>query len=114
MVASFVEDVTQGLGPTGNGAHLNTCNEHVAGLAADAYKGYEVAGTAMRDALAAWWHAPASEPTTKHMRLPCQLSLPAAGAPKRARWAAHHQCNPTCRVSFRRRRLNQECPCDPP
>ena len=42
MVASFANDVRAGLGPTGHGGHINTCNEHVAGLSADAYRGYQV------------------------------------------------------------------------
>jgi len=119
MVASFANDVRAGLGPTGHGGHINTCNEHVAGLSADAYRGYQVGGVAMRDALAAWWKAPATEPTAQHLQLPCELALPpaasAGGRPlKQPKWALHHQCNPSCRVAPRRRRLNQECPCNPP
>jgi len=87
----------------------------------------QVDGVAMRDGLAAWWKAAATEPTARHLRLPCQLTLPAPPAasnaaaaggpmtatPKRAKWAQHHQCNPSCRAAPRRRRLSQECPCDP-
>ena len=118
MITSFADDVRAELGPTGHGAHINTCNEHVAGLAYDAYRYYEVKGVSMRDALATWWKAPAREPTARHLRLLCQLTLPVSSAggdaPQRPQWAQHHQCNPSCSAARRRRRLSQECPCDPP
>ena len=72
----------------------------------------------MRDALAAWWVAPPSAPTEQHLRLPCAFEVPGSTSVGGGRGALarqkNHQCNPSCKVSRRKRRLNQECPCDPP
>ena len=106
----------------GNGAFVETCNEHIGGLDGVAFAGYEVGGVSMRDALAAWWRAPPSAPTEQHLRLPCAFAVPGdtatsssgGGGGRGATRQKSHQCNPSCQVSRRKRRLNQECPCDPP
>lgn len=113
MSAALVRDVRAAIGGRdGNGAFVETCNEHIGGLDGVAFAGYEVGGVTMRDALAAWWRAPPGAPTAEHMRMPCVFAVPGSGGTAARR--QHNQCNPSCKVSRRKRRLNQECPCDPP
>ena len=57
----------------------------------------------MRDALASWWAAPPDAPAK--LLLPCALQ---AGKGRDS------GCNPTCAEHRMKRRLNQECGCDPP
>ena len=113
MVRTFVEDLRVGLGGTpdpmyaapraGSGAFIETCNEHIAGLAPGGYRGYQIGGERMRDALASWWAAPPDAPAK--LLLPCELQ---AGKGRDS------GCNPTCAEHRMKRRLNQECACDPP
>ncbi len=123
MLRSFVSELTASgaLSRPGNGAFIHSCNEHVAGLTAGGFERYAAAadGVTMRQALAAWWAAPDNAPAAPHTRMPCELRAsppppPAASASGRRNPLAHHHCNPSCALHNVKRRLSQECPCDPP
>ena len=111
MMRIFVRDLrgSGALARPGNGAFVYSCNEHVAGLMNGAFTGYKLAGTSMRDALAAWWADAPDAPTSRHLYLPCELEARANGS----KGLAHNGCNPSCDAYKARRRLSQECPCAP-
>ena len=134
MLRTFVRDLraSGALRRAGNGAFIYSCNEHVAGLASSAFKGYQIGGVTMRAALDAWWADGDDTPAARHTHLPCELRRRAAAnastvgtsvglettASSSSKGAgpkllAHHACNPSCDVYRMKRRLSQECPCSP-
>ena len=117
MLRAFVRDIKASgvLEGAGNGAFIYSCNEHVAGLMPHGYQHYKLAGTTMRDAIAAWWRGADDAPSRTHTYLPCELARHGvnvtAGATTRR--LANHACNPSCEAYRAKRRLSQECPCSP-
>eukprot|EP00937_MAST-01D_sp_MAST-1D-sp2_P003607 g3607.t1 len=72
-------------GRAGNGGFVESCLEHCGAQNAQGFDTYAIRNTTMRQALAKWWDAPATDAAANHWYLPCNL-----------RAAAPHQCNPTC------------------
>lgn len=109
MIDRFVGDlrISGMLTTPGHGAFVTSCNEHVAGISADGFRHYRIGNCTMRKALDRWWAAPLNSAAAEHIWLPCHLF------DKSVKDSPHHQCNPSCLKLRLKRRLTQECPCDP-
>ncbi|KAL1525701.1 hypothetical protein AB1Y20_020547 [Prymnesium parvum] len=109
MIGRFVDavHVSGATSRPGHGAFITSCNEHVAGVSADGFMHYSIDNQTLRDALARWWASDSNSPASEHTRLPCTLTH------KSSPDSPNHQCNPSCLRVKMKRRLNQECPCDP-
>jgi hypothetical protein len=118
MLRAFIRDMraSGALLRRGNGAFIYSCNEHVAGLSNAAFYGYMVNGWSMRQALHAWWNDDDDAPATRHTHLPCELLRRRQGVGKRKDTNAsrlRHACDASCDRFRMKRRLSQECACEP-
>lgn len=68
----------------GNGAFVHSCHTHCEAQGGSWNK-FAIDGQTMQQKMSAWWNAPVTDPSAKHVTVPCQYKT-----------TSPHKCNPTC------------------